>query len=92
MIALIPNCYVLCTLAILKTSVIRSFFFKKWLLTHVFAGPPPTYTPSDYVFIVRTASGKYAKLKAKSFYDDEGNSGIYSFEYAIQPNGSTNLN
>ena len=57
-----------------------------------FAGPPPTYTPSDYVFIVRTASGKYAKLKAKSFYDDEGKSGIYSFEYAIQPDGSTNLN
>ena len=38
MIALIPNCYVLCTLAILKTFVIRSFFFKKWLLTHVFGG------------------------------------------------------
>ena len=33
---LIPNCYVLCTPAILKTFVIRSFFFKKWLLTHVF--------------------------------------------------------
>ena len=32
---LIPNCYVLCTLAILKTFVIRSFFFKKWLLTHI---------------------------------------------------------
>ncbi len=37
---LIPNCYVLCTLAILKTFVIRSFFFKKWLLTHVFGGYP----------------------------------------------------
>ena len=35
---LIPNCYVLCTLAILKTFVIRSFFFKKWLLTHVLGG------------------------------------------------------
>ena len=35
---LIPNCYVLCTPAILKTFVIRSFFFKKWLLTHVFGG------------------------------------------------------
>ena len=35
---LIPNCYVLCTLAILKTFVIRSFFFKKWLLIHVFGG------------------------------------------------------
>ena len=36
---LIPNCYVLCTLAILKTFVIRSFFFEKWLLTHVLADP-----------------------------------------------------
>ena len=35
---LIPNCYVLCTSVILKTFVIRSFFFKKWLLTHVFGG------------------------------------------------------
>lgn len=57
-----------------------------------FAGPPPSYTPSDYVFIVRTAVGKYAKLKAKSFYDNEGKSGFYSFEYAIQPDGSTKLN
>ncbi len=32
------NCYVLCTLAISKTFVIRSFFFEKWLLTHVFGG------------------------------------------------------
>ena len=36
---LIPNCCVLCTPAILKTFVIRSFFFKKWLLTHGLAGP-----------------------------------------------------
>lgn len=57
----------------------------------VFAGPPPTYTPSDYVFIVRTAGGKYAKLKARSFYDTGGNSGFYSFEYAIQADGSKKL-
>ena len=36
--SLIPNCYVFCTPAILKTFVIRSFFFKKWLLTHVLGG------------------------------------------------------
>ena len=35
---LIPNYCVLCTSAILKTFVIRSFFFKKWLLTHVLGG------------------------------------------------------
>ncbi len=39
LLQMIPNCYVLCTLAILKTFVIRSFFFEKWLLTHVFACP-----------------------------------------------------
>ena len=37
-LTLIPNCCVLCTPAILKTFVIRSFFFKKWLLTHVLGG------------------------------------------------------
>ena len=35
---LIPDCCVLCTSSILKTFVIRSFFFKKWLLTHVLGG------------------------------------------------------
>ena len=50
---LIPNCYVLCTPAILKTFVIRSFFFKKWLLTHVLAGPkfknpPASKLASDF--------------------------------------------
>ena len=49
---LIPNCYVLCTPAILKTFVIRSFFFKKWLLTHVFGrskviNPPASKLASD---------------------------------------------
>ena len=48
-----------------------------------FAGPPPTYTPSEYVFIVRTASGKFAKFKAISFYDETGNSGVWSFEYEM---------
>ena len=50
---LIPNCCVLCTLAILKTFVIRSFFFKKWLLTHVlaspkFENPPASKLASDF--------------------------------------------
>ncbi len=31
------DCSVLRTLTILKTCVIRSFFFEKWLLTHVLA-------------------------------------------------------
>ena len=50
---LIPDCYVLHTSAILKTFVIRSFFFEKWLLTHVLAGqefknPPASRLASDF--------------------------------------------
>lgn len=57
----------------------------------VFAGPPPTYTPNDHVYIVKTADGKYAKFTIESFYNDEGVSGFLTFKYAYQPDGSTNL-
>ena len=50
---LIPNCYVLCTLAILKTFVIRSFFFKNGCLLMFLAGPkfknpPASKLASDF--------------------------------------------
>ena len=44
-----------------------------------FAGPPPTYTPSEYVFIIRGADGTCYKFMATGFYDDRGNSGFYGF-------------
>ena len=56
-----------------------------------FAGPPPTYTPHENVFIVKTADGKYAKLQFIGFHNAEGKSGFISFKYAYQPNGSANL-
>ena len=56
-----------------------------------FAGPPPTYTPSEHVYIVKTADGKYAKVKVLSFYNDEGKSGYVQFSYVYQPNGSKNF-
>ena len=56
-----------------------------------FQGPPPSYTPNDHVYIVRTADGKYAKLQIEGFYNDEGKSGFVTFKYAYQPDGSTNL-
>lgn len=49
----------------------------------IFVGFFFIYILSDYVFIVCIVSGKYVKLKVKSFYDDEGKSGIYLFEYVI---------
>ena len=37
--SLIPDCFVHCALTILKIFVNRSFFFEKWLFTHILAGP-----------------------------------------------------
>ena len=48
-----------------------------------FSGPPPAYTPSPNVFIVRLADGRYAKFMAIGFYNDEGVSGYYTFKYAL---------
>ena len=35
---MIPDCFALRALTILKTFIIRSFFYEKWLLIHVFGG------------------------------------------------------
>ncbi len=48
-----------------------------------FAGPPPTYTFSYQVFIVKTADGQPVKLQLQSFYNDEGTSGYMTFAYEI---------
>lgn len=56
-----------------------------------FAGPPPSYTPNNHIYIVKTADGKYAKVKVLGFHNDEGKSGFVSFQYVYQPNGSRNF-
>ena len=56
-----------------------------------FQGPPPTYTPSNHVYIVKTADGKYAKIKVLGFHNEKGKSGFVSFEYAYQADGSKNI-
>ena len=56
-----------------------------------FAGPPPSYTPNNHIYIVKTADGKFAKVKVLGFHNNEGKSGFVSFEYVYQPNGSRNF-
>ena len=53
-----------------------------------FQGPPPSYTPNNHVYIVKTADGKYAKIKIENFYNDEGKSGFVTFSYVYQADGS----
>ncbi|MGB8489675.1 MAG: HmuY family protein [Bacteroidales bacterium] len=47
--------------------------------------------PSDFVYIVKSAEGKYAKVWFKSYYSAANVSGYVSFQYKYQPDGSKNL-
>jgi hypothetical protein len=56
-----------------------------------FATQGTQIVPSDYIFIIKTSSGKYAKVWFKSYYSPENVSGYVSFQYKYQPDGSKNL-
>ena len=47
--------------------------------------------PTDYVYVVKTASGKYAKVWFKSYYSATNVSGYVTIQYKYQPDGSKNL-
>lgn len=47
--------------------------------------------PSDYIYIVKTATGNYAKVWFKSYYSAANVSGYVTIEYKYQPDGSKNL-
>jgi hypothetical protein len=47
--------------------------------------------PSNYIFIVRTGKGKYAKVWFKSYYSATNISGYVTIQYKYQPDGSKNL-
>jgi hypothetical protein len=47
--------------------------------------------PTDYVYFVKTATGKYAKVWFKSYYNSSNLSGYVTFEYKYQPDGSKNI-
>jgi len=54
-------------------------------------GMPPTFVPSDHIFVVKTADGKYVKLWLQNYYSDEGTSGFITLQYFYQADGSTDL-
>jgi hypothetical protein len=47
--------------------------------------------PTDYIYIVKTGTGKYAKVWFKSYYSAANVSGYVTFQYKYQPDGSKNL-
>jgi hypothetical protein len=56
-----------------------------------FAAQGTQIVPTDYIYIVRTAAGKYAKVWFKSYYSATNASGFINFQYKFQPDGSKNL-
>ncbi len=48
--------------------------------------------PSDYIYIIKTGDGKYAKVWFKSYYSAANVSGHVTFQYKYQPDGSKRLN
>ena len=56
-----------------------------------FATQGTQIVPSDYIYIVKTSSGKYAKVWFKSYYSATNISGYVTMQYKYQPDGSKNL-
>lgn len=44
--------------------------------------------PTDFIYVVKTASGKYAKVWFKSYYSATNASGRVTIQYKYQPDGS----
>jgi len=47
--------------------------------------------PSDFIYVVKTADGKYAKVWFRSYYSATNASGHVTIQYKYQPDGSVNL-
>jgi hypothetical protein len=47
--------------------------------------------PSDYIFVVKTGTGKYAKVWFKSYYSAANLSGYVTIQYKYQPDGTKSL-
>jgi len=56
-----------------------------------FATQGTQIVPSDYIYIIKTSTGKYAKVWFKSYYSATNLSGFVTFQYKYQSDGSKNL-
>jgi hypothetical protein len=53
-----------------------------------FSGPPPTYTMSNEIYVIKTAGGNYVRLWLKDYFNDMSASGYVTMRYTYQPDGS----
>ena len=60
----------------------------KWLTIIPNTNAKPTYTFHDYIYVVKTAKGKYAKVWLKDYFNEAGLGGYITMKYAFQKDGS----
>jgi hypothetical protein len=53
-----------------------------------FSNPPPKYTLSNEIYVIRTADGRYARIWLKDYFDDKSSSGHVTMQYTYQEDGS----
>ena len=49
---------------------------------------PPTYEANLNVYVIKTRTGKYAKIMLSDYYNNEGESGYITFKYTINNDGN----
>lgn len=54
-----------------------------------YSTPPPKYTISDWVYVVKAADGNYVKLQIYDNKDAKNKAGYVSFKYQYNESGST---
>ena len=52
---------------------------------------PPTYSPNLNVYVMKTRTGKYAKIMIKDYYNDLGESGYITFRYQLAEGDTRNF-
>jgi len=52
---------------------------------------PPTYLANKNVYVIKTRTGKYAKIMLTDYYNDKGVSGYITFKYVINTDGGRNF-
>ena len=52
------------------------------------SNPPPKYTYNNWIYVIKTASGKYVKLQIYDYKDAKNNGAYISFKYQYNESGS----
>lgn len=62
----------------------------KWIKYEI-GSNGPTFNIFDYIYVVKTAKGKYAKVWLKNYYNESSATGHITMKYAYQTKGSRNF-